>query len=1756
MAPVKETAPGPSPLSDIKNLLKDLHEKVDRLEAKVDKVEAKATGSKDEEAKRLRMILIGPPGAGKGTQAPKIKEKYCVCHLATGDMLRAAISNKTKVGMEAKKVMDAGGLVSDEIMVDMIKDNLENNKECKNGFILDGFPRTVVQAEKLDAMLDAKKQSLDTVVELAIDDNLLVSRITGRLIHVPSGRSYHKEFAPPKVPMTDDITGEPLVQRSDDNAEALKKRLVAYHKQTVPVVDYYKKKGLWSQVDAAQDPKLVWSSLLAIFSKTTGIYVEYQERQEHQEREEDERIMDSVFPPSPQWHQAHSACLCCLSADSGWLLYSLNNSIHILNPFTLKYQGILQRGHTARINAIASRPILQQIGRPEPDSSNNDDDDAMPEKDTTTRPHDPLLSVPKQAPVTVNSAGSEAQQETLPQSQRPLLASGGDDSRVVCWDLASRLPIATLTKVHQKVVRAVEWSGDGRHIISGDRGGLVVVWDPFQGKSHKKLLPEKPSISCISASPTRPDVVAIGLDGGDILLCQVNMSGITVQSRLHGHTDKIQSLAWQPSVLGSQEYTHVASGAADQTIRVWDVDKVISVKTMRMPDVDNKLFPHLRSRIWVPVGWTSNGQDIVSCTSRGVMIRWPLVPETSHYSKISRGKVHNRNVFQIMMWPLGSFAFTFSMDRKIIAWDIDSNEGIAQIDCTGGNVYALDVCTLDPGKVAMGLGNEAIKIWNTLSDEAPYDCITIERLQSKVRTVKWHPTEEGTLCFGLENGKIGKIERVFSPAGADLQNPNQNKRKRKGNQGQQTSQGKQQLQTQTIFQSYHEKALVSMTWCSPKVFEAPVPELFDLSLRDSTYCIISCGSDGKILVTDSSKPANKSLDLEVVLQRQNADWYQSYRVIRGVESVERRDVAVHPNEDLMAIGNADGSVEVFELRYFKLVYVYQGHKARVNRVKWNWSGISSKETTSDSETGSYLLASGSDDGAVAVHKLNQFSAPAMEARRRKERQQPATEIQSDTPDAQNSDGSAALTVSADTSMVVPIMQAFAFFKYHTRGISDIAWSPHGCSGDTSSADSQRLVTASYDGKAIVYQISMNHVANGSDSSVVNPSTGDITTPVRSSLRPHRPIACFDQHEQQVLSVHWSLSEVDVIYSGGNDWRACGWDWKAHITTATQLEELKRSGTNTSQPNDAKKAAPTKSQATAALGAIAGPSMAGEPSTTADNLNQVIAVAMADAGTEGAHQPTATSKRKTEEGSAQPSSGQTKRARPTHADSHSQPSKSATTTVVAKRVNLFPMSTAAFQVQSKQRVHLEIIRLARNLYCRRTRQGGILTNEAEHKAAKRRWIAMRLFFESDGEREGQELSRILQCDTDEMNLTDDNDDGEEDKDQHCEKLGASDRDMVLESADRPDSPGQATSERTNPLKSPGDNGIDKPMAAAGASAGDSGPSESWHKEDSTSSIGDLVFYGSRESIKALAEMEAQEMSGLGPGSSQANNIFTVGSGMGVPAVLAPGQRESIASSSSMAQLGQIPVSYWMGDVPKMADILSSVPASELGVQDWIGLALSPMGGVQVWRTMMAGMASKLESRGDVHAAALCYLGIGRVFEAVEVYLKLGMYREALMLLRIRLWDDYDEDEDESEDDGSCDDKGAARPDQTLEPAQPSHEKDVRELHIRILTEWGQQMERRGLYEQACKCQLTLASILRFKQRLRNKDTLDNSGNLAQALQTASSVGLQTLARRGDSATLRTVAGLAILLNDPSQQQRIHQYQMAVAQKREADRSRKR
>lgn len=200
---------------------------------------------------RRHVILVGPPGSGKGTQAPVLKDKLCVCHLATGDMLRAAVRAGTPLGVEAKRVMDSGGLVSDEVVVGLIREQLDT-KACSRGFILDGFPRTVAQAQKLDAMLSGSGlKGVDAVLNFEIEDSLLVKRITGRLLHVASGRTYHTEFNPPKMEMTDDVTGEALTRRSDDNEATLTRRLEAFHKQTGPVLEYYRSAGILHAIDAA-----------------------------------------------------------------------------------------------------------------------------------------------------------------------------------------------------------------------------------------------------------------------------------------------------------------------------------------------------------------------------------------------------------------------------------------------------------------------------------------------------------------------------------------------------------------------------------------------------------------------------------------------------------------------------------------------------------------------------------------------------------------------------------------------------------------------------------------------------------------------------------------------------------------------------------------------------------------------------------------------------------------------------------------------------------------------------------------------------------------------------------------------------------------------------------------------------------------------------------------------------------------------------------------------------------------------------------------------------------------------------------------------------------------------------------------------------------------------------------------------------------------------------------------------------------------
>jgi adenylate kinase len=182
----------------------------------------------------MRIILLGSPGSGKGTQAQFITEKFAIPQISTGDMLRAAVREGTPLGIEAKKVMDAGGLVSDDIILGLIKERIAQ-ADCKNGYLLDGFPRTIAQAEGLATM----GVELDYVIEIAVDDEEIIKRMSGRRVHLDSGRTYHVVFNPPKQEGLDDATGEALIQRDDDKEETVRKRLSVYHEQTKPLVGFY-----------------------------------------------------------------------------------------------------------------------------------------------------------------------------------------------------------------------------------------------------------------------------------------------------------------------------------------------------------------------------------------------------------------------------------------------------------------------------------------------------------------------------------------------------------------------------------------------------------------------------------------------------------------------------------------------------------------------------------------------------------------------------------------------------------------------------------------------------------------------------------------------------------------------------------------------------------------------------------------------------------------------------------------------------------------------------------------------------------------------------------------------------------------------------------------------------------------------------------------------------------------------------------------------------------------------------------------------------------------------------------------------------------------------------------------------------------------------------------------------------------------------------------------------------------------------------
>ena len=214
----------------------------------------------------MKIVVMGAPGCGKGTQCPAMTERYNICHLSTGDMLRAAVAAGTDNGKKAKAAMDSGALVTDDIVLGIVKDAMQA-PECKEGYIIDGLPRTLEQAKRMEN----EGIAVDKVISFEVPDEVIIARTSGRWIHRSSGRSYHTIFNPPKVAGKDDVTGEPLMQRADDKEEIVRKRLVTFHKEVGPIHEWYKSQGKLAQIDGNRKMDAVRSTIFTLLDPLAGL---------------------------------------------------------------------------------------------------------------------------------------------------------------------------------------------------------------------------------------------------------------------------------------------------------------------------------------------------------------------------------------------------------------------------------------------------------------------------------------------------------------------------------------------------------------------------------------------------------------------------------------------------------------------------------------------------------------------------------------------------------------------------------------------------------------------------------------------------------------------------------------------------------------------------------------------------------------------------------------------------------------------------------------------------------------------------------------------------------------------------------------------------------------------------------------------------------------------------------------------------------------------------------------------------------------------------------------------------------------------------------------------------------------------------------------------------------------------------------------------------------------------------------------------
>ncbi|XP_054481337.1 gem-associated protein 5 [Anoplopoma fimbria] len=585
--------------------------------------------------------------------------------------------------------------------------------------------------------------------------------------------------------------------------------------------------------------------------------------------------------------------------------------------------------------------------------------------------------------------------------QSHLCVSSSNDGTIRFWDSDNR----TLIKehaAHQNSVTAVHWSPvDKNLVVSGDEKGIVVChW--YNTGDTASFFPEPRTIFCLTCSPHTWSLVAVGYKDGMIVLIDVSKKG-EVMHRLRGHEDEIHSLAWSPSAsedvlysrpedmeatsgasAGDEKGCYLASGSKDQTMRIWSSAKGKSVMTMKLPYLKKRgsaVDPGVKERLWLHVHWPKGRPtQLVSSCFGGEMVMWDLTRTGKQrwtlFGTSSEGQNHNRIVFNmssVRMQDDRELLISTSMDREMKCWDLASLDCCWTLPTLGGFVYALAFSPVGAGCLALGVGDNMIRVWNTLTTQNQYDTRSFwQGIKSKVTALAWHPQKEGSLSFGTDDGKVG-IYEVFS------NRPPQ------------------------ISSSYHRKTVYTLAW------GPPVPPMsFGAASGKPSFSLYSCAGEGIILQHDPSKLSGDASDVD--------------KLIRDTNNIKHKlsphtDLSWKPDGKVVAIGNEDGCIEVYEAPSLRLLCSIQQHHKIINALRWHHDHNSPPELHC-------LLASGSSNATVYVHDLRSI-------------------------------------IENPPESPVVLTEPYRRLTGHTSKITGMAWSPH---------HEARLVTVSYDGTAQVWDV--------------------------------------------------------------------------------------------------------------------------------------------------------------------------------------------------------------------------------------------------------------------------------------------------------------------------------------------------------------------------------------------------------------------------------------------------------------------------------------------------------------------------------------------------------------------------------------------------------------------------------------------------------------------------------------------------------------